>query len=485
MNDRTFAFLTDPISLKLLQVPSVDRAVVRNGDQHLTVHTETDLANWLRAFRMCQGDAPGWFWVGKKERNSLGTHKKDHTNSNDCSNHNSYNENSLRFSRVLFVDSPHVDHADLIADRQEALSLVHRKSNEPDLVVFALELVQNGRRLIGRVVLGQFDVVHVLQFARLPEYDGVLAGFGEDQIAVPANRIDVVAMDATRGEDRKRDLRRLERLLVAIAIVFTRVQNRLPHFVRVQSPDLQRVIHADADHPLRAQVKFGTEHLVAMSFDSAENRHACLGLDVPQPHRVILADREQQVRIFGMRFELINRIAVSLQLLDAFHLQNVQNANDAVGTADDQQMICCLLLTVRHERPAAAVVVLLRTAVLVGLSQQYGAVRFALVDRRPVLADRRKDVLIDLLQVRVHLNAVENGLAVVLSVRMLILLLLDHRLEHVAESFRIAFRLVRAGGQSFYVNFHHFSDRWLALNDEDALVEVPCSGVSDQIDEMC
>ena len=90
-----------------LPIPSPNAAVVTNTDQNASVFTETGLPDGRGALGMGQHGIP-------------------------------------EVGGVLDVQIPEVSLANLVAERQQLLLLVHTESNEPNFAIFKIQLVQDG-----------------------------------------------------------------------------------------------------------------------------------------------------------------------------------------------------------------------------------------------------------------------------------------------------------------------------------------------------
>ena len=139
----------------------------------------------------------------------------------------------------------------LIPQSQDLLLGVHAEPDEPDLAVLVVELVHDGH-----LGLARLDLLGV-EVARLPADDRVLARLGQDEVAEPPAAVDVVAMDVARGKVGKVDELRRERLLRLHRVVGVGQGDRRLDAVRVELPQLERVVHPAGHDVVAAHVEVG------------------------------------------------------------------------------------------------------------------------------------------------------------------------------------------------------------------------------------
>ena len=69
-----------------------------------------------------------------------------------------------------------------------------------------------------------------------------------------------------------------------------------------------------------------------MTLDSSKYGDAMVCLDVPEPEVVVLGDGEEEVRVLGVKLELVDALPVAHVVLDAVHRRGVEHSHDAPGT---------------------------------------------------------------------------------------------------------------------------------------------------------
>ena len=105
--------------------------------------------------------------------------------------------------------------------------------------------------------------------------------------------------------------------------------NGVLQLLGVKPPHLEAVIHPGRDNSRACRVEVRAEHLVPVTLDPSEDGDVVLSLDVPQPQRVVLGHRQQQVRIQWVELDLIDRVSVAHKVSDAGHGGGAQQPHDA------------------------------------------------------------------------------------------------------------------------------------------------------------
>lgn len=136
-------------------IPSPNRAIVTNANQNIPVPIQTRLSYRRRAARMLKRVA-------------------------------------LRQRRIAHIQIPNEDLPRLISQREYLLPEVHRESNEPNLALLVIEAMDDGGACL------PFAELLVLQPARFPAHDAILARFTQDKVAEPSDAVHVIAVDVPR-----------------------------------------------------------------------------------------------------------------------------------------------------------------------------------------------------------------------------------------------------------------------------------------------
>lgn len=106
---------------------------------------------------------------------------------------------------------------------------------------------------------------------------------------------------------------------------------------RIQTPQLQRVIHAARHNAISTHIKVYGQHLIAMSLHSAQDGNAHVALDVPQSYRMILAARQQKLQLVRMELQLVNGLSVADVVAHRLVLLDINNPDDSAVSSRGQE----------------------------------------------------------------------------------------------------------------------------------------------------
>lgn len=135
---------------------------------------------------------------------------------------------AARLSGFIYVQVPDISTTDLIPQGDCSLPKVHGEAYEPNVAFFELETMQHSRAGLAITQL------RVLESTGFPANDTIFTRFAQDEVAVPFDAINVIAVDVARGKVWKVLENRVEWSTIAAGIAVIRLFDRLLHVCFIQ-----------------------------------------------------------------------------------------------------------------------------------------------------------------------------------------------------------------------------------------------------------